>query len=118
MSSSTRCEFYGAEVTSLTALGSRFCDGCKEKYNEFLCDRCGQHVVHNKHFVFELQTTCSSCQMRDEIERLSPEHRETIVAYVRIGHRIRAIKEAHKYFPIFREAVDAVLILEEELKQQ
>lgn len=115
---STRCEFCGAEVTSLTALGSRFCNGCKEKYNEFLCDRCGQRVVQNKNFVFELQTTCSDCQMRDKIKQLSPEHRENIMAYVRIGHRIHAIKEARKHFPKFSEAVDAVIMLEQGFKNQ
>ncbi len=71
-----------------------FCSDCQERYDEYLCSRCGQRVVYLRGG--ELSNPCCHCVLRARLNELPNEDREAIRGLVNSGRRIEAIKEARR----------------------
>jgi uncharacterized Zn finger protein (UPF0148 family) len=107
----TRCDFCG-KPAKRSRLGSMFCAGCQERYDEYLCSGCGQRVV----ILRDIGHTdiCSLCDLRARVNGLPKEEREAIRRLAKSGQRLEAIKETKRILGV--SLGDAALVAED-LKQ-
>jgi hypothetical protein len=102
------CEICG-KPTSLSRLDATFCDGCQDRYDAYLCSRCGGRVVILREI--EHSDICSVCDLRARVDGLAGEEREAIRGLIRSGQRVRAIKEATRMLGI--NVGEATFVVEE-----
>ena len=86
-----------------------FCAGCRERYDEYRCTRCGQRVVILRDI--EHSDICSLCDLRARVNGLAEEEREAIRWLAKSGQRLQAIKEAKRILGV--SLGDAAFVAEE-----
>lgn len=91
-----RCEMCG-KAAERTALGSLLCPGCRIRYQEFICQRCGQRVMYLDETATEhpefAAGICATCRIRERADVLGSADRKAILAAARQGV-VRGVKEA------------------------